>query len=300
MVLAVIFWGGSFIAIKVAVGESSPAAVVWLRFLIGVLCLFPIILQKNLLHLSGWKEVLEYTLLGAMGVTLHQWLQSTGLVTSQASTTAWIVASTPLFMVLFSRLFLREKLGKFSVLGIALASAGVLLVVSNGDIRGIFQTGFSAPGDVYVLLSAPNWAVYSILLSRTLQRRSALKTTFFSMLFGWLLTSIQFVVEKSWQNFYTFTISGWISILYLGVFCTFLAYLFYYDALQNLTSASVGAYLYIEPIATMLIAAVVLGERITLPSVLGGALIVFGISLVNKKKQPANMPAKKLSLKIDD
>lgn len=301
MVLSVIFWGGSFIAIKIAVSESSPAVVVWLRFLIGVVCLFPIVLKEDKLHLSGWKEALEYTILGALGVTLHQWLQSTGLVTSQASTTAWIVASTPLFMVLFSRIFLKEKLGKFGSIGIALASFGVVMVVSSGDLRSLFQNGFGASGDIYVLLSAPNWAIYSILLSHTLKRHSVLKTTFFTMLFGWLLTSVQFISEKGWHHFATFSISGWISVLYLGIFCSFLAYLFYYDALQNLTSASVGAYLYVEPIATMFMAAFVLGEEITFPSVLGGALILIGISLVNKRIQSAR-PSKNqdLTMVADD
>ena len=282
MVLAVIFWGGSFIAIKIAVQESSPATVIWLRFLIGLLCLFPIILKKGMLHVSGWKDIGEYTLLGFLGVSLHQWLQSNGLVTSQASTTSWIVASIPLFMVFFGWLFLKEKLGKLGLLGIALATLGVLIIVSNGNIAGLFQNGFGAPGDLLILLSAPNWAVYSILLRKTLQRESALKTTFFSILFGWLISSIQFLVEKGWQTLPGLSPSGWMGILYLGIFCTFLAYVFYYDALQNLSSASVGVYLFIEPIATMLIAAVILNEAITWISLLGGASILVGISLVNK------------------
>ena len=287
MVLAVIFWGGSFIATKISVQASSPVAAVWLRFLIGLLCLFPIILKKGLLKLTNWKEIGEFTLLGFLGVTLHQWLQSNGLVTSQASTTAWIVASTPLFMVLFGWMFLKEKLSKLSVVGIILSTLGVLTVISNGNIAGLFRNGFGAPGDLLVLLSSPNWAIYSILLRKTLQRESALKTTFFSMLFGWLLTTIQFLLGKEWQAIPTMDFSGWASIFYLGIFCTFLAYIFYYDALQNLSSASVGAYLYIEPIATALIASVTLHETITLFSLLGGALILFGISMVNKS-QPAN------------
>jgi len=287
MVLAVIFWGGSFIATKISVQASSPVAAVWLRFLVGLLCLFPIILKKGLLKLTNWKEIGEFTLLGFLGVTLHQWLQSNGLVTSQASTTAWIVASTPLFMVLFGWMFLKEKLSKLSVVGIILSTLGVLTVISNGNIAGLFRNGFGAPGDLLVLLSSPNWAIYSILLRKTLQRESALKTTFFSMLFGWLLTTIQFLLGKEWQAIPTMDFSGWASIFYLGIFCTFLAYIFYYDALQNLSSASVGAYLYIEPIATALIASVTLHETITLFSLLGGALILFGISMVNKS-QPAN------------
>jgi len=282
MILVVIFWGASFIAIKVAVQESSPAAVIWLRFLISLLCLFPIIWKKGLLHIGGWKNVAEYTLLGFLGVSLHQWLQSNGLVTSQASTTSWIVSTIPVFMVLFGWLFLKEKLEKIGFLGMALAILGVLLIVSNGHIGGLFQNGFGAPGDILVLLSAPNWAIYSILLRKTLQRESALKGTFFTILFGWLISSVPFIFEKGWQLIPHLTFSGWASILYLGIFCTFLAYVFYYDAVQNLSSASVGVYLFIEPIATMLIAAVLLHETITWISIVGGALILIGISLVNK------------------
>ncbi len=290
MILAVIFWGGSFIAIKIAVQQTTPATVVWLRFLIGILCLLPFIIKKGLLHISSWKEAGEYVVLGFLGVTLHQWLQSSGLVTSQASTTAWIVASTPLFMVLMGWLFLKEKLGNYGAIGIGLATLGVLMVVSAGDIRGIFKNGFGAPGDIYVLLSAPNWALYSILLRSTLKRQSALQATFFSMLFGWLLTNIQFIAEKSWQQFPQFDLSGWGSILYLGVFCTFLAYLFYYDALQNLSSTTVGAYLYIEPLAAMLFAAFILQEAITLASLLGGGLIIGGVMLVNRQNGKATKP----------
>jgi len=160
-------------------------------------------------------------------------------------------------------------------------------VISSGNIAGLFRDGFSAPGDLLVLLSSPNWAIYSILLRKKLQRESALKTTFFSILFGWLLTTIQFVLEKEWRVIPSLSFSGWGSIFYLGIFCTFLAYIFYYDALQKLSSASVGAYLYIEPIATAVIASITLHETITLYSLLGGALILFGISMVNKY-QPAN------------
>lgn len=282
VIFAVILWGGSFIATKMTVMEATPVAVVWLRFLIGLLCLLPIILKKGMLKISSWKEVGEYIVLGFLGISLHQWLQSNGLVTSQASTTAWIVASTPLFMVLFGWLFLKEKLTPLSGLGVVLATLGVLTVVSGGDITELFQNGFEAPGDLLIMLSSPNWAIYSILLRKTLQRESAVKTTFFSILFGWLLTSVQFLVGAEWQSFATLSLSGWAGIFYLGIFCTFLAYIFYYDALQKLPSASVGAYLYLEPIVTMLIASVVLYEPITLVSLFGGALILLGISLVNK------------------
>jgi drug/metabolite transporter (DMT)-like permease len=285
MVLAVLFWGGSFIATKIAVAEVSPTVVVWSRFLIGMIFMLLPMWKGKLFAIEDKKEIIQYIYLGFLGITLHQWLQSSGLITSLASTTAWIVATTPLFMVILSRIFLKENLAAWAIVGILLCTVGVLLVVSGGDIASITSAGFGAPGDILIMISAPNWAIYSILLRDVLKEKSVIKTTFYSILFGWILTSIQFIYIKGWESFFQLSFNGWISILYLGIFCTYLAYFFYYDALQNLSAVKVGAFLYIEPVATMIIAAIILQEDITLFSLLGGGLILFGVWLVNQPKK---------------
>ncbi len=79
------------------------------------------------------SEWLYFALLGFLGITFHQWMQSTALQTSRASTTAWLVATTPVFMALLGWLALKEKLSWLQTGGIMLATLGVLLVVSDGD-----------------------------------------------------------------------------------------------------------------------------------------------------------------------
>ncbi len=119
---AVVAWGASFIATKVALQEVSPVTVVWLRFGIGVLILGVAALWRGQLALPQKKDLPYFALLGFIGITFHQWLQSTGLVTSQASTTAWIVATTPIFMAILGWFVLREKLTKIQILGIMLSN----------------------------------------------------------------------------------------------------------------------------------------------------------------------------------
>src|SRR5512138_3212415 len=85
---AVVMWGASFIATKVALRDLAPVTVVWLRFAIGVLILFTITILRHQLTIPSRQEMLYFSLLGFLGITFHQWLQSTALVTSQASTTA--------------------------------------------------------------------------------------------------------------------------------------------------------------------------------------------------------------------
>jgi drug/metabolite transporter (DMT)-like permease len=286
--IAIAIWGGSFIATKIAVREVSPVTVVWTRFLIGILILGWFAWRKKELTICTFKDGLEFLWLGFLGITLHQWLQSAGLVTSEAATTAWIVSTTPVFMALLGWLFLKEKMSPGVILGITAATFGVLLVVTKGDFGSMFSGSFGQPGDILILISAPNWAVFSVMSHPTLQRHSAIKTTFYVLFFGWLLTSIQFVAGGKWVEFSQLGLSGWLSIAFLGIFCSAVSYIFYNDGLQILPASQVGAFLYLEPLVATLIAAAVLSEHIVLATLAGGAMILFGVWLVNRR--PEQLP----------
>jgi drug/metabolite transporter (DMT)-like permease len=160
--VAVAAWGASFVATKVALRELHPVALVWIRFAMGVVVLGGAVLWRRQLEAVGAKELAYFSLLGIIGITFHQWLQSNGLVTSQATTTGWIIATTPLFIALLGTMFLHERLGRAAIVGILLASLGVLLVVTRGDLRALRASAASAPGDVLILVSAPHWAVFSV------------------------------------------------------------------------------------------------------------------------------------------
>jgi drug/metabolite transporter (DMT)-like permease len=279
---SILVWGGSFAANKFAVAEISPITVVWVRFLIGWIIIGIFAYRRGELGLPSRKDALQMAWLGFLGITLNQWMQSSGLVTSEASTTAWIVSTTPVFMALLGWLFLKEKLDWKSAAGILLAGIGVLLVVSKGDFGTMFNGNFGKPGDIIILLSAPVWAIYSVMSNPVLKRHSATKVTFYTLFFGWLLSSMQFLASNKWSDFSQLTATGWTAVIYLGVFCSALAYIFYNDGMQALTSSQVGAYLYLEPLVATLVSAVLLSEQIAIATILGGGLIIFGVWLVNR------------------
>lgn len=284
--ISIAIWGGSFIATKIAVAEISPVTVIWTRFLIGLVILGWFAWRHGDLTLPSRKDTLELAFLGFMGITLHQWLQSSGLVTSEASTTAWIVSTTPVFMALLGWMFLKEKLGASKIAGIFLATLGVLFVVSKGDFGGMFSGGFGKPGDILILISAPNWAIFSVMSQPALKKHSAIKVTFYVFLFGWLLTSLQFLAKNHWGEFSQLSAGGWASIAFLGVFCSAVAYIFYNDGLHALSASQVGAFLYLEPLVATLVAAALLSEQIVFMTLIGGLLILAGVWIVNRTPNP--------------
>ncbi len=285
LLLAVIAWGGSFVATKVALTEISPAAIVWLRFGIGMVILGAAVLLRRQWAMPPRKDLPYLALVGFIGITFHQWLQSTGLQTAQATTTAWIVATTPVFMAILGWLWLKEKLAWWQAAGIGLSALGVTLVVTRGDLAALAGGKVGTIGDLLVLLSAPNWAVFSALSRRGLKTYPASRMIFYVMGFGWLFSSVLFFTRSGLDELTQLTSSGWLAIAFLGIFCSGLAYIFWYDGLQYLPVAQAGAFVYLEPFVTVLIAAVVLNEALYWTSVAGGGLILIGVILVQKARR---------------
>lgn len=280
---AVIIWGASFIATKIALVDVSPITIIWLRFLMGVIILGITVIMRRQFILPQLQEVGYFALLGFLGISFHQWLQSNGLQTSEAGTTAWIVSTTPVFMALLGWIVLKEGLGWLKVTGIFLAFAGVLIVVSKGDIFYISIGSFGAPGDKLILVSAVNWAVFSVLSRKGLKAYPASLMMFYVMSIGWIFISILFGAGTGIEEISNLTPEGWVSVAFLGIFCSGLAYIAWYDALKVLSTAQTGVFLYIEPLVAVVVAFFILSEAITLASLIGGGIIIFGVWLVNSR-----------------
>jgi drug/metabolite transporter (DMT)-like permease len=188
-------------------------------------------------------------------------------------------------MALLGLVILREHLIWYQIAGILLAAFGVLLVVTKGDLSSIPAGKFGTPGDFLILISTLNWAVFSALSRSGLKRHPSTLMMFYVMSFGWLFTSILFLASPGIREVASIPWDGWVAITFLGIFCSGIAYIFWYDALKILPVAQTGAFLYLEPIITVIVAAFVLREAILLATLIGGVTILMGVWLVNRPGQ---------------
>jgi drug/metabolite transporter (DMT)-like permease len=276
-IFAVAVWGASFIATKIAVLETDPFTVICLRFGIGTLVLAASVAWRGEFTVPARADLLRFAVLGAVGITLHQLLQVTGLVTAKASTTSWIITATPLTMAAVGWIVLGERLGWRQALGIAVGSAGVLAVVSGGRLGVLVGGGAGTFGDALVAASTITWALFSVYSRRGLQRHPAASMLLYVMAAGWLFAAVPWIVSGRLAAVGGLTATGWTSIAFLGVFCSGVAYVFWYEALRVLPTARVGSLLYLEPVVTVVVASIVLGEPITVASIVGGAVIIGGV-----------------------
>lgn len=279
LLLTVFFWGTSFIFVKIGLEEVPPVTLALLRFAIALPLLFA--LMRN----AGSKTPTDgrgrewgpLLFLGFTGVTLYHLFQNIGMGYTSASESSVIIASNPVFIALFSRIFLGERLSRTKAAGIAIAFCGVVLVVVRG---GIAFSSSSFLGDVICLGSVFSWVAYSLYTKKRLLRSSALEITAYSSLFGTIfLAPIAVAVEGL---VFPALPASWICIVVLGVFSSALGYLLWNRALSEIAASEAGMYLFLIPIIASVSAFIFLGERLDLPFFAGSALVITGLVLSTK------------------
>ncbi len=279
--LAVVFWGISFIATKIALNEISPEAIILLRLLIAIILLLFIALYTKKDFSISLNNHLRIFILALIAV-FHLWIQITGLKYTSASNTGWIVGVTPVFMAILGFTLFKEKITTVSVLGIIIAFAGLALLMSKGFMLTI---GFmSHKGDLLVLASAFTWSLYSIMNKKISVSYSPFLTILFLFLMMTVLI-IPFTLNKETINaVLNLSIRGWLAILFLGIFCSGIAYVLWAQALKELEAVKVGVFLYFEPFVTVFAAWLLLAEIISYITIISGIIITLGVVLVNRKK----------------
>ena len=222
----------------------------------------------------GWIFIL------ALIATFHLWIQVTGLQYTTASNTGWIIGTAPIFMAVLGLIFYKEKVTLLQLAGIIIAMFGLLLLIGKGNILNIDL--IENKGDLLVLGSAFTWGVYSMVNKKISLTYSPLMTIFYLFLMMAIII-IPFNLNSETFNFVIhLSLTGWMSILFLGLFCSGIAYVIWAQALRDMESAKVGAFLYFEPFVTVIAAWALLSESITLMMILSGLLITIGVFIVNK------------------
>jgi drug/metabolite transporter (DMT)-like permease len=280
IILAVVFWGSSFIATKVALKELSPETIISLRLIIAAVFLFitAILLKKDFsINLKSHSFIFILALIAVF----HLMIQVTGLKYTTASNTGWIIGTAPIFMVILAAIFFREKIGMLKIGGIIIAMFGLLLLIGKGNITNVDL--IKNKGDLLVFASAFTWGVYSMVNKKISLSYSPMMTILYLFIMMAVIIIPFNLNTASVNSVVHLSLNGWISILFLGLFCSGIAYVIWAYSLRDLESAKVGAFLYFEPLVTVFAAWVLLNESITVLMIISGMIITLGVVLVNKE-----------------
>lgn len=273
LLFCVIVWGWTFVATKICLAYLNPIELVGLRFLIGLPLLYAVIRMKGMTIDFVRREYRSLAIGGAI-ITVHFLLQALALNYTSATNTGWIIAVTPLAMAALSYLILKERIGGNEIIGIGIATCGIILLVSKGDFTSLGW--LNSIGDWMILASAHTWALYTIATRNVARSRNPLTVTLLVFAPVTVLCVLYMVFFADVRHVASLPADGWIALLFLGALGT-LTQWFWQIGVAKLGAAKAGIYLYLEPLATTALAIPLLKESFGFVTAVGGALVMGGV-----------------------
>jgi drug/metabolite transporter (DMT)-like permease len=277
ILLAIIFWGLSFIATKISLEYLGPVEIIAVRMLLGIPVLFAVIKFKKLKIRINREDAL-LLISASLILGLHFYIQAAGLIFTTATNTAWLITTIPAFIAAMSYFFLKEKLTRKMILGIIIATAGVLILVSDGNLLNL--DWLRSLGDWIILASCITWSIYTIITRNISRKYNPLVISFLLLILPACLLLLLSILSFPLSHLMNIPLRIAALLVFLGVFCLGLAHWFWLEGLSKKGASRLGVFLYLEPLVTTIAAIPLLNERFTVFLALGAVFIVLGVYLV--------------------
>jgi len=288
MLLPPLFWAGNFIVGKAVSNQHIPIGLSFWRWFLATLIFTPFVLkaiikEKDIIL----KHFPKIVILSLLSISAFNSLAYISLQYTTALNATILNSFIPIFILIIVSLFFKEKISRYQVVGIFISLLGVFIILSRLDINIIKNITFNK-GDLWMLLAALDWAMYSILLKYL--RPTELKPMTFlgiMMILGTIFLIPLYLANPFNELMITLNKDVIYALAYIAIFPSIISYLAWNYGLQKIGVALGGQYIHLMPIFGALMAVLFLGEKIELYHILGGIGIGLGLWLSMQKHKEA-------------
>jgi drug/metabolite transporter (DMT)-like permease len=274
LLIQAFFASGTHLVAKVAARDVEPFTLTLVRSLIAASAVLLLLLLRGRfirVKREDWPTVLFRSFLA---VPLNQFLFLHGIRSTTPSNAALLYATTPILVVLFSRWLLKEKLTRRKVIGIALGFAGVVTVILE---RGVDASARYLFGNLIIYVAVLAWGLYTVLGKRLITKYGPIDASAMTLLTGTAIFLPIGIIPAMQFDYGAIGFWTWGQILYLGIITSVVAYVMWYYALARAEAGKVALFANLQPILTTIMAVVLLGQDVTVPFVIGGAIAILGV-----------------------
>ncbi|MEO8306057.1 MAG: DMT family transporter [Betaproteobacteria bacterium] len=292
LTLTPLFWSCNWIVGRGLAGDVPPMAMTFFRWFAAVLMLAPFawphlrrewpIVRRN------WKVMV---FLGVVGVGMHNALAYLGLNYTTATNGLILNSFIPVMIIAMSWIFLHERLSPLQLVGVGVSLAGVLAILSKGSVENFLSLTLNR-GDLFVIMSMALWSIYTICLRWRPAGLSMLTFLFVLVVIGDLAVLPLFIAELAFGRHMVVTLVNVVAILSVALFSSVLAYIFWNYGVAKVGASVAGLFVHLMPAFGVLLAWIVLGERLAPFHIAGIALILSGIAITSRLgRRSAPLPA---------
>jgi drug/metabolite transporter (DMT)-like permease len=282
MLSVVLIWGINFSVLKVVLGTMTPLAFNGVRFSLATVAMVLILLWRRESFRMARRDIVPIILLGVVGHTLYQLFFITGIARTTAANAALLMATAPIFVVIYGAVLGVERANRWMWAGILLSFLGLILLIGGGG--GVSLDTQTILGDLLVLAAAMLWAAYTTGSKPLLARYTPLKLTTLSMIAGAVPLVIICIPQMRAQDWDSVGPGVWAGVFYSAVFSVVLAYLAWYTSVQRVGSARTAIYSNLTPVVAIIVAWVVLGQTLAPVQIVGALIVLTGVMITRRGK----------------
>ncbi len=276
-------WSLNWVIGRAMAGHVSPFALTFFRWFVAVAAMLPFALPQIRRHAAviraNWRRI---AWLGFWGTGLHNVFAYFGLQYTTATNGVMLNSSIPVMIIVLGWLIYRDTITRVQSLGVAVSLVGVMVILTRGDPQVLLQLSLNK-GDLIVLVGMVFWAAYTVFLRLKPPELPGLAMLCCCGMVGVLLLAPLFAVEMVFLGGRVeVTWATVAAMLYIGVFPSFVGYVFWNRGVHEVGSNVAGIFLHLMPAFVAVLAWIFLGERIHLFHIAGIALILVGIALTTR------------------
>jgi drug/metabolite transporter (DMT)-like permease len=280
---ATIIWSGNFIIARGVHDLIPPVALAFFRWLVAFAVIAPFSFKYFLKDFPVIKRNYKYMIITSfLSVTLFNTLIYIAGHSTEAINLSLIAITTPVFIVIFSRIFFREKISFLNISGIVITLSGIVLLICKGSLNVLLNISFSA-GDIWMLSAAVIFSIYSLLIRKRPTGLGTMSFLFFTFGAGLIMLIPFFLYELTYNNTASFSTNVIISVIYAGVFASIGGFFMWSKAVDQIGASKSGIIYYSLPLFSTFWAILILGERVQIIHFICMVLIITGIIIATKK-----------------
>ncbi|HUS02630.1 MAG TPA: DMT family transporter [Chitinophagaceae bacterium] len=282
--ITTIIWSGNFIIARDLYERIPPVSLAFYRWALASVIIFflgykKFIAEKNIVF-KNWRYFFWVAL---MGITLfNTFIYVAGHTTSATNMALIGTTAAPIFAIIISAIFLKEAITPLRITGLLFCIAGVIVLLSKGSMRTLFAFRFTS-GDVWILLAAFVFSIYTVLVKRKPSAISPATFLFVVFIGGTLLLLPFFIIEAIVTPPVIWDSKLFACILYLGIGASVIAFFCWNAAIARIGAVRTALFGNLIPVFSTLEAVWLLGETITTVHIVSGALVIIGLVLANLK-----------------
>jgi drug/metabolite transporter (DMT)-like permease len=288
LALVNLMWAGQGTAVKFLDRQLGPIAITFLPFYVSTVLLIPLLVRERRLHpesprpsLSDWRK---FIVAGVGGQVLAQLGMTWGISKSLASNGAILNLLIPVFTAALASVMLRERMTLLRVGCLAIGLAGVFLLSVEDVRQSSFLRSSYLLGNLLILAGTLGSSFYNVYCKGLMQRFQEIEILIFSYVTASVasLPLLIWVEPFQWSSLSAFDWRSWFAFAFLALFMYGASMVLFFHVLQHLPVTVASASLYLVPVFGVLMAALFLGERLSVTAMIGTAIVLLSTVLIMK------------------